>query len=140
MRRRGQCALLLGMSVVIASCASTPQKTMVLTGTWGWTEGGPSCAENPHTITFTADQKFMDLTMRDPVTARWGETIQTVRYRILERTPDYLRTQIIGEKEKAPDGSLVVWDVIGLSPDHYCWHRTDWPPGACTAKMERCKP
>jgi hypothetical protein len=82
----------------------------------------------------------MDLRMRDPVPQPSGGTLQTVRYRVLERTPKYLRTQIEGEAERTADGNLVVWDVVGLSPDLYCWHRTDWPPGACTDKIERCKP
>ena len=64
---------------------------------------------------------------KDPVT----------RYRIQQAEP-YLRAKIEGETRTTPSGELVVWEVIMLSPDRYCWHRTDWSEGACTAAIERC--
>jgi pimeloyl-ACP methyl ester carboxylesterase len=33
-----------------------------------------------------------------------------------------------GETRKTESGDRVVWDLILLSPDSYCWRRTDWPP------------
>ncbi|MEZ4217342.1 MAG: hypothetical protein R3E88_12740 [Myxococcota bacterium] len=140
MRAVQQVVSLLATAVML-SCVSNLRSPEQFAGTWGWTELGPSCAENPHSITFSADHEFMELQMRDPTTARWGETVQTVRYRVLGWTREgHLRTQIIGEKETAPDGSLLVWDLVRLSPDRYCWHRADWALDECTAPMERCRP
>ena len=62
---------------------------------------------------------------------------EAVRYRVLQSEPD-LRMAIEGETRMTPTGELVVWDLVLLSPDRYCWHRTDWPHGGCTKAIVRC--
>jgi len=72
-----------------------------------------------------------------PIERASGNPQPVVRYRVLESEP-FLRMAIEGETRKTPAGDLVVWEVVMLSPDRYCWHRTDWPEGGCTAAIERC--
>src|SRR5262249_26983880 len=59
-------------------------------------------------------------------------------YRILAWSANALRMEIIGETRKTEDGDPVIWDLIVLSPDSYCWHRADWPPQGCTGRVLRC--
>jgi hypothetical protein len=62
---------------------------------------------------------------------------ETVRYRVLQSEPN-LRMVIEGETRKTAAGEPVVWDLVLLSNDQFCWHRTDWSPGACTKAIVRC--
>jgi hypothetical protein len=112
---------------------------LILPGTWGWTiANGFGCDENPHDIEFSADRKSMFYSVQDPVESPTGEIVKTIQYHILDTSP-HLRMRIEGETRTTPAGDPVVWDLILISPDRYCWHRTDWPVGACTANIERCQ-
>jgi len=109
-----------------------------LPGTWGW-EQNPElgCSGNPHTIRFTRDRTFMLLKHVKKIDRASGNPDPVVRYRVLQSEPD-LRMAIEGETRTTPAGDLVVWEVYMLSPDRYCWHRTDWKAGGCTKAIERC--
>jgi hypothetical protein len=38
----------------------------------------------------------------------------------------------------ADAGAPVGWDLLMLNADTFCWRRTDWKAGACTALLKRC--
>ena len=111
---------------------------VILPGTWGWTtDSGLECHENPHDLSFSDDKSSMLLAFHQPLKNPSEKAEQTVRYRILATAP-HLRMKIEGETRTTPTGELVVWDLVLLSRNKYCWHRTDWRRGACTASNERC--
>jgi hypothetical protein len=132
--------------VVIAALASgctlvkpdTSSVFSTLPGTWGW-EGHKelSCDGTSHTLSFTRDRSVMLLQYTDKSNRVSDNPIPIVRYRVLQAKPN-LRMAIEGETRKTPGGELVVWDLVLLSPNRYCWHRTDWRPEGCTAAIERC--
>lgn len=135
-------AVVLGMIAVLAlsevSAARGRRITDVLPGVWGWEAAPKRCQENPHYISFTAGGSRMEI--RHPkgaVVGNQAPEVVTV-YRILATSADALKMEIIGETRKTERGDPVVWDLIVLSPDSYCWHRTDWPPQGCTGRVLRC--
>jgi hypothetical protein len=130
------------MTALLAACTTTktrePSIFAALPGTWGWEKNDKSgCGANPHTISFTRDRSFMLLEHAIPFEGASGNKDPVIRYRLLQAEP-YLRAKIEGETRTTPSGEPIVWEVVMLSPDRYCWHRTDWPEGACTAAIERC--
>jgi hypothetical protein len=118
--------------------AQGQRMTDVLPGVWDWEEEPKWCKENPHSIKFTAGGSRMEV--RHPKGAVIGDeppSALTV-YRILAEGPSSLRMEVIGETRKTESGNPVVWDLILLSSDSYCWRRTDWPPQECTGRVLRC--
>jgi len=59
-------------------------------------------------------------------------------YNVLDESGRILRMQIEDESRRTDDGRVVVWDLVLLSEDSFCWHRTDWRPGGCTRPLTRC--
>jgi hypothetical protein len=110
----------------------------VASGTWDWTGAHGFCAENPHTITFSADRQLMTITPRIPWTDSAGVEQGPAVYDIQEHTRERIRGQIRGETRLTKSGEPVVWDLVLFSADEYRWHRTDWPPGSYTEKVVRC--
>jgi hypothetical protein len=67
-----------------------------------------------------------------------GETM-TSRYRILSDSP-HLRVLLEGETRRNPaTNRLVLWDLVLVTPDQYCWHRADGKPGSCSRRIVRCQ-
>lgn len=135
-------AAAVAVSLAAISCATPPPlgwEAFLSSGTWGWSRIGPSCEENPHTISLSEDGKVLLLRMRDPVVTSSGEEPQTTEYIVLVHTPDYLRMRIPGETRHTSRGDLVVWDLIREDEDAYCWRRTDWHRKDCMATIERCE-
>jgi hypothetical protein len=132
------------VGLLVVACASgshdRSRPSTNLVGSWGWSKDGPSCAETPHKITFSPDKKIMYLAMREDPASSGGQAVKTVTYRVLEFSTERLRLAMEGERRRTAEGSLVEWDVVGLSPDSYCWHRSDWTPRACTSTIVRCDP
>lgn len=63
-----------------------------------------------------------------------------VGYTVLGQTGNVLHTVMDHETRRDETGRFVKWDMVVLDPDHFCWHRTDWKEGGCTATIQRCKP
>jgi hypothetical protein len=101
-------------------------------GTWRWEYRADDCQENPHTISFSEDRRFMILSY--PL----SKDTHTVRYEILAIGPSAIRGKMLGETRTTPAGQTVVWDLVLVTPDSYCWHRTDWAPDGCTRLNVRC--
>jgi len=132
----------IGIFAVSSLCGVTQSRaetvTDVLPGVWDWEAAPQRCQENPHSIDFTPDRKSMEV--RHPKGAVMGkETPRVVTvYRVLSESPSSLRMRIVGESRRTDAGEPVVWDLVLLSRDSYCWHRTDWPPQGCTGRVLRC--
>ncbi len=109
----------------------------MLPGDWGWEESEElGCGQNSQTLTFTKDRKVMLLKHKE-ASATQGIPAEAVRYRVLQAEPT-LRMAIEGETRRTPAGEPVVWDLIMITADRYCWHRTDWALDACTSAVVRC--
>jgi hypothetical protein len=109
----------------------------LLPGTWGWKNYKPaSCDVNPQVISFTGDRRTMLVQFTESIV--WPVPVQnkTLRYEVLDTKP-YLRMMIEGEW-RMKDGKPVVWDLVMLSPNRFCWHRADWPLSSCTRAIVRC--
>lgn len=105
------------------------------TGVWGWPEGPNTCQSNPHSISFSDDRSVMRITRAQPLP---GGDERTTVYDIEYIGNTVVRGRIPGEMRRTPAGKPVVWDLQLLARGAYCWHRTDWNPGDCTATIRRC--
>jgi len=128
-------------AALAAGCVSTrpadPTIFSVLPGTWAWENNSEfGCDGNSQAISFTRDKKVMLLKYKDE-SKEQEIPAHAVRYRVLQSEP-HLRMAIEGEKRTTPAGDPVVWEVVMLGPDRFCWHRTDWEPDGCTAAAIRC--
>lgn len=106
-------------------------------GTWGFEVEGASCSDNPHTLAFSDVGRTM--TMQYSVGLD-GNAPTKATYTVLATGVDFIRMRKVDESEKTESGETVVWELLILSEDSYCWHRTDWQPGGCTQPASRCKP
>lgn len=107
----------------------------IAAGPWGFEAEGARCQGNPHTVAFSSDGS--EMTMRYSKSLDKNQPTQAT-YKVLAEGPDYLRMAMLGEDRKTDAGVLVQWDLILLSRDSYCWHRTDWSKGSCTQPASRC--
>ena len=107
----------------------------IAAGTWGFGVEGASCDDNPHTIEFSADGQFMFLRYSQTVD---GEPPPVTKYELLGEGPGFMRMAMKGETRTTDEGEPVKWDMVLLTPDSYCWHRTDWQEGGCTQPAHRC--
>lgn len=109
----------------------------IAAGTWGFDAEGASCDDNPHRIEFSADGQFMWLRYSKGVD---GELPPITEYRLIDEGPGFMRMRIMGETRTTEADDLIEWDMVLLTPDAYCWHRTDWEEGGCTQPAYRCSP
>jgi hypothetical protein len=135
--------LLISAACGLAGCKTVEQPKVsvyeVLPGKWGWRhDKHAGCDSNPHIISFSEDRKEMTLTYARPAETVIGETM-TSRYRILSDSP-HLRVLLEGETRRNPaTNRLVLWDLVLVTPDQYCWHRADGKPGSCSRRIVRCQ-
>jgi hypothetical protein len=129
-------SILLVASVdATAEQAAAPKLRDVASGSWGFAVEGASCADNPHTISFSPDGSQMlfqyskSLDHNPPTKAT---------YRVLSEGEGFLRMEKVDEPERTAAGAVVQWDLVLLSRDSYCWHRTDWQENGCTQPATRC--
>jgi hypothetical protein len=105
-------------------------------GRWAWTRG--DAADNPFTLSWSADRKSLDLVYSRPVPMdSAGNTRDTFTYRDAAVGPGYVRGTVDGERRMDAGGRPVAWDFVWLSQDSFCWRRSDWPPDGCTASIVR---
>jgi hypothetical protein len=109
----------------------------VAEGVWDWAGRDGTCRDNPHTISFSPDQRYMVLTFPHPIDSATGK--REARYEIRGQTRNSIRGFIIDETRRTEGGELVVWDLVLTSPNSYRWHRTDWAAGSYTAEVIRCR-
>ena len=131
-------AVLAMLGVCGSSTAQDRPIREVLTGVWDWEAAPKRCQDSPHSIKFTPGGMELGHLAGATIDNQPPQAITI--YRILDSGPDVLRMQIIGETRTTARGDLVVWDLKLLSPDAYCWRRTDWPVEGCTGRVVRCPP
>lgn len=132
--------VLLVLSAALPSGAEPPAKKKVpleaaLAGTWGFELEGGTCDVNPHRISFSQDRMTMELRYSKGVN---GKPAAEATYRVKGKGKDFLRMKMDGEKRRSDRGILVEWDLVLVTPDSYCWRRTDWEPDDCTVEAIRC--
>jgi len=64
--------------------------------------------------------------------------VNEIVYEVLADQGKALRLRVVGETRKTDAGVPVEWDLLMLNADTFCWRRTDWTAGACTALLRRC--
>ena len=136
--------LLLVIVALQAGCSSLPegQRRHVawLEGTWE-VPGIESCAALPRNVQFAPLRSKLYITYPHDSTNSDGESFQTKWvYRVLSATEERIRVSLMGEDRLDPSGLPVTWDIRKLSPDQYCWRRSDWPFEECTVARTRCGP
>jgi hypothetical protein len=99
-------------------------------GQWGWPSGEHSCAQNPQSLRFSADQRRM--------TYSWARGEEAVVYRLITLTDAAFRSRIDGETRLTEAGNPVEWDLRMVDANHFCWDRADWPLLTCTKMLQRC--
>lgn len=115
--------------------ATLPPIFARVAGTWDWPGRPGSCRDEPHTLSFTPDGRFMLLTFAKPVDSTGT---REVRYAVRGHTERSVRGAIVDETRRTDAGQLVVWDLVLVTPTSYRWHRTDWEEGAFTPEVVRC--
>jgi hypothetical protein len=61
------------------------------------------------------------------------------RYRILSVGESSIRVALENEPRLDPNGKPVVWHIVVVDDETYCWGRDDWPKGLCTPPRKRCR-
>lgn len=108
----------------------------IANGVWGMDIEGVTCAENPHTIQFSEDGRKMSLRYAK---GNDGAAPSEFSYEVLSEGPGFARMTLVGEERTTAEGQQVVWDLVLLTANQYCWHRTDWQPDGCTKPATRCQ-
>ena len=119
-----------------ASSGAPPAIFAQIAGTWDWAGRPGTCRDNPHTLSFTPDGRYMLLTFAHPIDSTTGK--REVRYELRGHTERSVRGFITDETRRTEGGELVVWDLVLFSPTSYRWHRTDWPETGFTPEVIRC--
>jgi hypothetical protein len=128
------------LAALLASCAGATSKAprgevfATLSGLWNWSDR--DCGDDPFTLVPAEDGGTITLTFSEPDST--GSRRASV-YRVLGHRPRSVQGQITDEDRRTATGELVAWDFVLLSPDAFCWRRTDWRTGTCTKPVRRCQ-
>ena len=135
-------ALLSIIAVGLVGCASHPSSTSpdVFSALAGqWDEEDPESCKNPHILSFDDEKTTMFVTYADVGWVTEGESRKVFRYEVLSANQYALRAQLENEPRLDNEGKPVVWHVVLVDENSYCWGRDDWPQGACTPPRRRCE-
>jgi hypothetical protein len=120
-------ALIVCVAALVAACATAPEVVTArsqLPGKWDWEKSEPRCGEAAGTFSLSPDG---------------GQVrVNDIVYEVLADQGKTLRLRVVGETRKTDAGVPVEWDLLMLNADTFCWRRTDWTAGACTALLRRC--
>ncbi|MEM8661098.1 MAG: hypothetical protein AAGF35_09450 [Pseudomonadota bacterium] len=67
-----------------------------------------------------------------------GEPLEVLTYQIIGHSENGLRAVLEGEERRTPSGNVVVWNLLLMNKNEFCWHRADWRKGSCTNPLKRC--
>lgn len=112
---------------LLAACATTPESVTArsqLPGKRDWEQSEPRCGSSAGTFSFSPDGRQVH--------------VNEIVYEVLSDQGKTLRLRVVGEMRKTDAGVPVEWDLLMLNADTFCWRRTDWTAGACTALLKRC--
>lgn len=110
-----------------------------LAGIWCWPNISDG-SHNPHSLRFSVDGSKLFLDYLNPRVDADGKRIVGADYDVESIEATRARMRLIGEDRRTDAGELVVWDLVVLPAERYCWRRTDWAEDACTAPLTRCPP
>lgn len=131
---------MLIVAVGLAGCASPQQRSSVFEQLVGnWDEEHPGFCKNPHALSFDDSKSTMMVEYAEVGWVTKSDSRKMFRYRILGANHSSLRTQLENEPRLDDKGNPVVWHIVVVDADTYCWGRDDWPEGACTPPRRRCK-
>lgn len=128
-------------AAILCGCAAAPAKSGAtiydrLPGRWD-TVHEESCS-NYHEVSFDAARKTMFNTYANVGWVTEHDSRKVMRYMILDDDKGYLRVTLEGETRLDAEGRPVIWHVVLVDDDTYCWGRDDWHPGSCTPVRKRC--
>jgi hypothetical protein len=135
------------MSILAFGCSSAPKKTIpleknsvpirsIVKGSWG--------IEKECNLGFGALYSFSEDGAKMFVKAPpgglsvGGELREMITYQVLAENENTLRMVIENEERRTESGHVVVWDLVLINKDSFCWHREDWQPGSCTKILKQC--
>ncbi len=129
--------LILGLDGCISHPPSqVPDAFLGLVGNWD-EEHAESC-KSPHVLSFNEEKTMMSVTYADAGWVTEDDSRKVFHYKILSANPSALRMQLENEPRLDNAGKPVVWQLVLVDADTYCWGRDDWPQGACTSPRKRC--
>lgn len=121
-----------------ADATSDRFPTGTMAGDWGW-DGSDDCSLGPIRFGFSGDRKRMSLRhLTEAEDGKRGLPLIETDYTVIREFPDRLRLRMDGEDRTDKRGRPVSWDLVLIDANTYCWHRHDWPEGACTRPVRRC--
>lgn len=130
--------MILGV-IFLQGCAHNLSIRDDLPGTWGWAHSEHRCDSGSTKYSFSEDGRQLYASSPGPMYLDENTRADDSIYEIIDELPTVMRMRIIGEVRKTDQGQLVVWDLVLKDKDTFCWHRTDWPAGACTKNLTRCE-
>lgn len=133
---------------MLAGCASQPTANdksstaspirSQLPGRWDWAEASPRCGDTAAELSLTDDGDGLRVRVATGVYIGTILLGPEAKYTILAESQEVLRVQLDGETRRTAAGAVVLWDVVLLDPDQFCWHRADWTSDVCTKPLRRC--
>jgi len=137
--------IILVILINISACGTTVEKSNrpireIITGSWApETKVGQVCRESPPTYSFSNDGALMYVTSDSGLyMSEGGGKFNKLTYQIVGEGQYSLRTIIEGEERRTANGNVVMWDLVLLSENRFCWHRSDWDSNSCTQEFRRC--
>jgi hypothetical protein len=134
---------LISTMAALIGCSTAPSRQPVdlyanLTGSWGEASSDDVCERNPEAITFTADKRYMIVERKIFGCATETDCRKTFKYEVLGHTDRYIRVAMENESRVDDDGHPVIWHIVPLDHNTFCWGRDDWPEDGCTPNRKRC--
>jgi hypothetical protein len=131
---------------LLASCATSPSREAAelsirsaLPGRWDWADASPRCGDSAAQFEFSEAGSELRVHVATGVYLDSTPLGPDATYRIMGESPRVMRMHMLGEIRRTESGDLVVWDLVLLDADAFCWRRTDWRPEACTKRLTRCE-
>jgi hypothetical protein len=105
-------------------------------GTWEWKDLIGTERSNPYTIVFTDKNRAAVFTLNNPSKRIDGRSGNTYTYKILHHDEKSITMSLDGETRKTQTGDFVVWTIVLIEPDVYCWRRSDWQLTSCSKPVQ----
>lgn len=141
MNRQSRTLVLLLVALFLAPSAQAESRDPLLDhfeGEWGLPGTDSTCEKIEATLKFSEDGSRLDVHYPVPVGSDIGRVSDVFEYSVVAVAGNSVRMKLDGETRKDDQGKLVVWDLVRLSADAFCWHRADWEPDHCSAPRIRC--
>jgi hypothetical protein len=129
-----------GHSVAAAQLADQGARPVnaleAITGVWGWKyDFLISCAQNPHTISVTADKKRLSMRYAKPIQGISGRA-SYFAYAIVGVEPNRLTLAVTPDYSQSDNHQALMWYLVFNDQNTYRISRSDWPQW--TGDIVRC--